>query len=209
MPTAPHLTLPRNHETEIKLRYEGTARSARAMIERRGYKMIEPRTLEADQLFDRAGELKNSDQLLRLRRAGRTGKKLSTITYKGPGERSRHKSREEIEFDVSDPEALTLVLHRLGYHPAFRYEKYRTKFSRSSDKGIITIDETPMGIFLEIEGAPDWIDKTAARLGYSPQHYLTRSYASLYRQYRSAHKRAPQDMIFPLRRARRTMGKHT
>ena len=205
MPTARHINSPRNHETEIKLRYERTARSARAMIERRGYKMIEPRTLEADQLFDRAGELKNTDQLLRLRRAG----KLSTITYKGPGERSRHKSREEIEFDVSDPEALTLVLHRLGYHPAFRYEKYRTKFSRSADKGIITIDETPMGIFLEIEGAPDWIDQTAAHLGYSPEHYVTRSYASLYREYRSAHKRAPQDMIFPLRRPRRTTGKHT
>src|ERR1700722_1491240 len=186
-------SLPHNHETEIKLRYQGTARSARAMIKRRGYKLTEPRTLEADQLFDRAGELKNSDQLLRLRRAG----KLSTITYKGPGERARHKSREEIEFDVSDPEALTLVLHRLGYHPAFRYEKFRTKFSRPADKGIITVDETPMGIFLEIEGAPDWIDKTAARLGYSPENYVTRSYASLYREYRSTHKRAPQDMIFP------------
>ncbi len=125
------MTLPRNHETEIKLRYDGSARSARAMIEQRGYKMIEPRTLEADQLFDRSGELKNSDQLLRLRRAG----KLSTITYKGPGERSRHKSREEIEFDVSDPEALTLVLHRLGYHPAFRYEKFRTKFSKRGPRG--------------------------------------------------------------------------
>src|ERR1700743_3747769 len=134
----------KNHEVEVKIRFDGTARRARTMIEGRGYPRIEPRTLEADQLYDREGELRRSDRLLRLRRAGR----LATITYKGPGERKRHKSREEIEFDVSSADALELVLERLGYQRAFRYEKYRTKFARAADKGIITVDETPIGVFL-------------------------------------------------------------
>jgi hypothetical protein len=41
-------------ETEIKLKWAGSAADARAHIESQGYKVIEPRTLESDQLFDRA-----------------------------------------------------------------------------------------------------------------------------------------------------------
>jgi len=180
------------HETEIKLAYADGAEAARVMLEQYGYSLVEPRTLESDQLFDRAGELKGSDRLLRLRRAG----ERSTITYKGPGLRERHKSREEIEFDASDADAFALVMARLGYQPAFRYEKYRTKFARAGEPGILTIDETPIGVFLELEGAPEWIDRTAARLGYPPEKYLTSSYGSLYRQYRLEHPGAPENMTF-------------
>ena len=95
----------------------------------------------------RPPHLRNADQLLRLRRSGAR----STVTYKGPAKRERYKSREEIEFDVSDASAFELVLDRLGYTPGFRYEKYRTKFA-APEPGIITIDETPIGVFLELEG---------------------------------------------------------
>jgi adenylate cyclase, class 2 len=202
----PSSATPRYHETEIKLRYDGSPEQARAMIERHGYSLIHPRTLEIDQVFDRAGELKGSNQLLRLRRAG----PLATVTYKGPGVRGPHKSREEIEFNVSDPDALTLVLARLGYQPAFRYEKYRTKFAAPAEPAaIVTIDETPIGIFLELEGPPEWIDSTAVRLGYSPGEYLTSSYASLYREYRLAHQGVPANMVFPDRRLSTTSAKDT
>jgi adenylate cyclase, class 2 len=183
---------PQYHETEIKLAYRGTAEAARTMIEQHGYSLIEPRTLESDQLFDRAEELRASDRLLRLRRSGNK----TTVTYKGPGLRERHKSREEIEFDVSDAAAFTLVLERLGYHPGFRYEKYRTKFAAAGEPGLITIDETPIGIYLELEGEPDWIDQTAARLGHINTQYLTCSYASLYREYLQTNPLAPKNMVF-------------
>ena len=56
-------------ETEIKLLWQGSAEDARALIERRGYALSSPRTLEADQLFDLpSGALRQSDQILRLRR---------------------------------------------------------------------------------------------------------------------------------------------
>lgn len=183
---------PHYREIEIKIEYKGTREQAQAMIEAQGYKIKEPRVLESDQLFDRAGELRASDQLLRLRRIG----DLATVTYKGPGSRERHKSREEIEFDVSDPAAFSLVLSRLGYQPVFRYEKFRTKFSAPGEHGIVTIDDTPIGIFLEIEGEPEWIDTTAAKLGYSLRDYSTESYASLYRKYQASNPSAPADMIF-------------
>ena len=186
MPASDH------REVEIKLEHRGSPGSARALIEACGYSEIEPRTLETDQLFDRSGELRASDRLLRLRRAG----DRATVTYKGPGERARHKSREEIEFDVDDGEAFELVLTRLEYQPAFRYEKFRAKFGASGEPGIITLDETPIGVFLELEGEPAWIDRTAARLGYSEQEYVTASYASLYRKYRLEHRESPENMIF-------------
>jgi adenylate cyclase class 2 len=205
---------PRYREIEIKLAYSGTPEAARAMVEQHGYKLMEPRTLEADQVFDRGRELRDSNQLLRLRRTHNETQDHAMVTYKGPGAKGIYKSREEIEFDVSDPEAFTLVLERLGYYPSFRYEKYRTKFAAvgfasGGESGIITIDETPIGTFLELEGAPEWIDQTAARLGYSPATYLTCSYASLYKEFRLAHVDEPENMTFSREGLSRTPGKDT
>jgi adenylate cyclase class 2 len=184
-------------ETEIKLRWTGSPADARAHIEREGYQVIEPRTLESDQLFDRAtSELKQGDQILRLRcaRSG-GGSPGATVTYKGPATRQRYKSREEIEFQVSDADAFTHMLARLGYLPGFRYEKYRTKFATAGEPGIIALDETPIGVFLELEGAKYWIDGTAARLGFALSAYSTASYAALYGEYRQENKESPPDMI--------------
>ena len=55
----------------------------------------------------------------------------------------------------------------------------RIMFRPENEPGIVTIDETVIGIFLELEGAAEWVDRTAAQLGYSPDDYLTVSYASL------------------------------
>ncbi len=168
-------------ETEIKLRWNGTAQEALALIERRGYRISAPRTLESDQLFDLpSAALRQSDRILRLRKTvSPDGISRAMVTYKGPATRDGYKSREEIEFDVSDPNTFTLVLHRLGYQPVFRYEKYRTQLRAAGEPGIITIDETPIGIYLEMEGPQDWIDSTAARLGLPKTQFLTASYASI------------------------------
>ena len=180
-------------EIEIKVRCQESAFETRRKLERFGYQIIEPRTLESDRVFDRSNqELKQADQLLRLRSAG----SKATVTYKGPGVRARHKTREEIEFDVSNRDHFLAVLDRLGYLQYFRYEKYRTKFAIVGELGIVTLDETPIGVFLELEGPPEWIDETAARIGLSPSEYLTASYGALYQEYRRLNPIAPADMIF-------------
>ena len=187
-------------ETEIKLRWNGTAQEARALMERHGYAVSVPRTLESDQLFDLpSAALRQSDQILRLRKTtSPQGTQRAMVTYKGPATRDGYKSREEIEFDVSDPNTFALVLHRLGYLPVFRYEKYRTQLQAAAEPGIVTIDETPIGVYLEMEGPRDWIDSTAARLGFPAAQFLTISYAGLYREYRGQHPEAPADMTFGL-----------
>ena len=181
-------------ETEIKLRLAQGPDRARALLEQQGFRATGPRQLETDQTFDLpANDLRQSGRLLRLRSAGGRW----TITYKGPADAGgKHKSREEIEADVTDGEAFAQILERLGYRPAFAYEKFRTTFRASNEDGIVTLDETPIGDFLELEGPGYWIDQTAVRLGFGPADYITSSYAALYEEYRRTHPTVPRDMQF-------------
>lgn len=185
-------------ETEIKLQWKRTAQEARALVEQHGYAVCSPRTLESDQLFDlSSGGLRQSDQILRLRKmTSPTGVNRAMVTYKGPAMREVYKSREEIEFDVSDPAAFELVLERLGYHPGFRYEKYRTQFAGANEPGVIAVDETPIGVYLELEGPQEWIRSTATRLGFPVSRFLTASYAALYAKYCEQNRDAPVNMTF-------------
>ena len=180
-------------ETEIKLRIAGSAAGARELLERLGYRARGARVLEADRLYDRAsGELEASGKVLRLRSAGGAW----TLTYKGPPIDGRYKSREEIELRVADGASMEQVLLALGYHAGFRYEKYRTVFSRHGEPGIVTLDETPMGPFLELEGPGDWIDGTTVKLGFLTKDYVSATYAMLYDQYRKKHPGLPRNMVF-------------
>jgi len=182
-------------ETEIKLRIHGGPEDARALLEQHDFRATGPRQLQTDQTFDLpTGELRQGDRLLRLRSTGGQW----TVTYKGPARGASHKSREEIEADVSDGPAFAQILQALGYQPSFAYEKFRTTFRAPGQDGIVALDETPIGDFLELEGPGSWIDQTASRLGFAPADYVTSSYAALYQQHRQTHTTVPCDMKFHL-----------
>jgi adenylate cyclase, class 2 len=184
-------------ETEIKLRVAATIPEIHNRIESLGYRLTRPRTLEVDQLYDsQGGELREAGKVLRIRSAD----SITVLTFKGPAfaglSQPRHKSREEIETEVRNGAALADILGGLGYAPGFRYEKYRTKYSRPGESGEITLDETPMGVFLELEGLPEWIDTTASGLGFTTAEYLTQSYPTLYAAFRASHPAVPENMTF-------------
>ena len=184
--------MPANHETEIKLRLAGPAQGKR-LLAHIGFHVTARRTLESDLILDHpGGRLRKGGTLLRLRRSGRT----ALLTWKGRAQPGRHKSREELEIAVDDPDLLESILGRLGLRPAFRYQKYRTIYSPPRGRGLAALDETPIGVFLELEGEPQWIDRTARRLGFSEGAYLTASYASLYQEFRRQHPEAAADMLF-------------
>ena len=179
-------------ETEIKLRLPDDSASTFETLARLGYKS-NARTLEVDQIYDRPdAELKLSRRLLRLRSRGERW----TVTYKGPPSEGPHKSREEVEADVDDGVAFAHILSSLGYLPTFRYEKLRTTFRAEGAAGFVTLDETPIGDFLELEGESSWIDETAMKLGFSHAEYITASYASLYQDHRLLNPGVPEHMTF-------------
>lgn len=156
--------------------------------------MVEPRGLERNTVYDTPErELLESGRLLRLRSA----RGSYVLTVKGPvASGERHKLRDEFEIESPDSEALRGILTTLGYRPVWRYEKYRTAFHREGDDGGVLLDETPIGDFIELEGTRDWIDRTAAELGYTLEQYILKSYGTLYREYATDHPEAGPEMTF-------------
>ncbi len=62
--------------------------------------------------------------------------------------------------------------------------------------GHVVIDQTPIGDFGEIEGAPDWIDSTAHLLGLHTNQYITESYALLFFKWKQQTGSSARDMLF-------------
>src|SRR5208283_2251154 len=170
-------------ETEVKIRISRPA-AVRKRLRELGFDVRAPRVFEANTIFDTPlQDLQKRGELLRVRRAGRA----TLLTFKGLGKSGLYKSREEIETNVDDADAIEQIIARLGFVPTFRYEKYRTEFARPGKSGIVTVDHTPIGDIMEIEGPAKWIDRTARELGYSMADYITKSYGVLYLEYCREH----------------------
>jgi adenylate cyclase class 2 len=179
-------------ENEIKLRADGVS-TTRALLRVHGFTVRTPRVFEQNLVLDDPqGSLRERGMLLRVRRAG----KIVTITFKGVETPGPHKRREETEFRASDFDASVAVFAALGFREVFRYEKYRTEFTRDKEPGHVTLDETPIGIFMELEGPARWLDRTAKTLGFARTDYVTDSYGKLYERWREANGIAAKDMRF-------------
>ena len=105
---------------------------------------------------------------------------------------------------LPDNARVETIFTHMGYRPVFRYEKFRTEYTkRAGNGGKVLLDETPIGNFLEIEGSPRWIDRSARLLGFSSEDYITRSYGYLYLAYCREKRIPPKDMLFKPRRGGR------
>src|ERR1035437_6425496 len=209
-----------NQEVEIKLRVTDVAALQRCLKQLRALESC-PRTYESNTLYDTLKkDLARRRQLIRIRierPSSHGGGKdrlravKSTLTYKGPsqslrGARTtlgklrkarRYKIREEIEVVVADGEQLRLILIALGLRPLFRYEKFRTTYTLPGIRDLkIEFDETPIGTFLELEGAPLAIDRAAKLLGYTRADYITKTYGALWLVGCRLRGHKPADMLF-------------
>ncbi|NIM00606.1 MAG: class IV adenylate cyclase [Acidobacteria bacterium] len=180
-----------NREVEVKLRFD-SPEDALKRLGSVGAVESTPRSFEDNILFDRAHDpLHQTRRALRLRRVG----DRAVVTYKGPLEGDhRYKVRVEHETAVDDGDAAERILHALGYEPHWRYQKYRTEFSLGALH--VCLDETPLGCFVELEGAPDEIDRAAERLGFSVDDYVTASYRKLLELEAGRQGRRPWDLLF-------------
>lgn len=184
-------------ETEIKLRVESVAK-ARSLLRRNGFIVIHPRVFERNLVLDDAhNSLLERGTLLRLRGAGKHGGvEKVTCTFKGMEKSGRHKSREEREFHIDQLDSAVAVFAALGFREAFRYEKFRTEFARAGEPGHVTLDQTPIGVFMELEGPARWIDRTAKLLGFPLAAYITESYGKLYEHWCEVNRVRPTNMRF-------------
>jgi len=166
------MTAPR--EVEIKFVLDDV-REMERRLKAAGFRRQTPRTHETNTLYDLpSGDLTARGEVLRLREYGGNWR----LTHKSKGRPGRHKSRIEHEVTVSDGAHAEGILTALGYRPRFRYEKFRSEWSDGS--GHVVLDETPIGAFGEIEGAPRWIDRIARTLGIGSGDYITDSYGLLF-----------------------------
>jgi adenylate cyclase class 2 len=183
-------------EIEIKFRVADLRLLARR-LRAAGFRVTTRRTREMNTLYDLPGNvLRGRKELLRLRRYGSEW----TLTHKAGKKIGRHSSREELETSVTDGKQLDLILRALGYAPSFRYEKFRAEWT--DGKGQAVVDETPIGNFCEIEGAPRWIDATAEKLGVTKADYITNNYAGLFAEWKEETKSRAEEMTFRAATAR-------
>jgi len=161
-------------EQEVKLCVADVAEALRRVEALERVVIARERHFEDNVLYDRDGQLYEKGEILRLRRTPHG----ALVTFKGPHAGAAGvKTREEIELEV-DPEAAELLFLRLGFERRYRYQKYRTVFRWREVE--IVIDETPMGCYLEVEGAPAGIDEAVAALGFASADRVTASYLELH-----------------------------
>ncbi|MFZ0213101.1 MAG: class IV adenylate cyclase [Candidatus Acidiferrales bacterium] len=201
-----------NREVEIKLRVENL-HELLSRLERLGAQCLGS-VHEENTLFDtKRHDFQRQGSILRIRQEDRAGAPGASrrrrhgsksggglLTFKGlvAGDRGgKYKVREEIEYRTANAPRLRRILGQLEIRPWFRYEKYRTRYRlQAFPKLEIDLDETPIGVFLELEG-PKWaIDRAAKQFGYSPRDYLAVSYLGLYVGDCIARGRKPGNMVY-------------
>lgn len=179
-------------EIEVKIPVASLS-AVREKLRAAGASVRTPVHHETNLLFDDADRrLSGSGSTIRLRRAA--GRVI--LTYKGPARfQEGVKTREERETDVSNEEETRAILHALGLQARFRYDKRREEWD--SEGTVVALDETPIGLYVEVEGDPATIRRVVARLGLDPSESLPYSYPELYARRRKEEPALPPDMVFP------------
>ena len=181
---------------EIELKFcVADTEALRSAADGLGFRLVTERTFESNTLYDSADrQLRGRRQILRLRKYGAR----STVTHKrqadgGDGD-LRYKTRIETESLVEDGDALAEVFKQLGYDPVFRYEKFRTEWEM--EEGHLVLDETPIGVWAELEGPPAWIDAMLERLCIAPELQSTESYGKLFLRWKAKTGSAAENLTF-------------
>ena len=174
--------MPKSIETEVKIKIHNLQKVSKR-LKLLGFHIKINRSFEDNWIFDSPNQhLSQRHWLLRIR----TFNNRAWITLKTPFKNSNQfKVREELETEIGEPSIGKEILHRLGMKPSFHYQKFRTVFTHlnySENELTITLDETPIGNFLEIEGSSKNICSLAAKLGYETPAFIVKSYMKLYRE---------------------------
>lgn len=145
----------------------------RAAIEAAGATLVFDGRLE-DRRYDTADRsLTALDHVLRVRVYRDAHAVRAELDFKGPTQRQDgYKMREELGAGVTDPDALTAILDRLGYVVTIAID--REIFQYELDGAVIRFEKYPrMDDLVEVEGAPDSIERAITALGLPRAGFLT------------------------------------
>ncbi|MFQ5701448.1 MAG: class IV adenylate cyclase [Acidobacteriota bacterium] len=184
-------------EIEIKLRVESIRESlerlAKLPAQLEGAPLLEDNEIydTGDAMLSRAGNL------LRVRTVA--DQTLLTFKEKVPTDLEA-KVRLEHETTVAQPAALRKIFSKLGLSRVYRYQKYRSYHGWTDPTNgaslKITVDDTPIGVFVELEGPKDSIDRAARKMGYTTSDYILEDYRSLHRAWLKENGKPDGDMVF-------------
>lgn len=181
-------------EIEVKFPVADAAELRQRLV-RNGFHEETPRTFERNILYDtRDRRLRSQQSILRVRNYGGKWKVTHKCLPSNHDPAARHKHRDETETSVQDGEALGHIFTQLGYAPSFVYEKWRTEYSDAT--GHCVLDETPIGVYAELEGPEDWIDATGQKLGVDSAQFSTLSYGRLFDVWREKTGSTAENLTF-------------
>jgi adenylate cyclase class IV len=162
-------------ELELKARIEDPAELRRAVLAA-GAELVF-RGAMLDRRFDRKERLESRDEVVRLRvfQPADGGTAWGVLGWKGPvGQRDGYRHREEWESRVDDPRAVLVVLRRLGYKIVLRIDRAVEQY-RLGDATLRLEWYPAMDVLLEVEGAPEEIERAIAATGLPRESFLAES----------------------------------
>jgi adenylate cyclase class IV len=159
-------------EVELKSVVDDAARR-RATAERAGARLTFAGEL-IDWRYDTPDHsLAARDHVLRLRVYRTSAETRGELDWKGPTRREGgYKQREELDVHVGEPEALVEMLDRLGYVVTVAIDREIAQYDL--DGVMIRFERYPrMDDLVEVEGAPEGIERAIAALEMSREGFTT------------------------------------
>jgi adenylate cyclase class 2 len=158
-------------------------------------------SVETNFLFDTDDRsLLAADQGLRLRHkrsASGDEPERFILTFKGPRQQGKFKSRDEFEVGVLNGKDAVALLDRLGYREVLRFEKRRETWKLESC--LVELDELPhLGSYVEIEGPKEeTIQRVRELLHLSERPIVRASYVALLMTYLQEQGKSTRVVAFP------------
>lgn len=130
------------------------------------------------------------------------GRNTLTVKAKIKGDEQKESDyfkRIELETDISDVESVTHMMSFFGYPKKVSWEKKRVNFTSHKSEELdfaISLDETPMGFFLEIESNEDKIEEIIKTLRLSDLERTKKAYLGVWADFNQKNDTAREDMMF-------------
>ena len=128
------------------------------------------------------------------------GTNTLTVKAKIKDDNQNYFKRVELETSISDVENVVNMMPYFGFKNKISWEKKRINFYSNNDindiKFCISLDETPMGYFLEIESTEVEIEKIIKTLDLDGNHRTSKPYLGLWDEYKKANNIDDIDMMF-------------